>query len=118
MAYADYLFSHRKLRDAEKNYRKALQLGGDQVKAYTGIGLAQYAGGSFDDAVKSWSEADVASGEVDPHIAGYLALANARLQHRASCRNAVRRLEQFPDVLAQFRSHPDWNRVQRLTGEG
>jgi Tfp pilus assembly protein PilF len=118
MSYADYLYSKRQLRDAERSYRKALDLGADRSRSYIGIGLAQYAGGSFDQAEDSWTMADDASGNVDPHIAGYLALVNARLQYRASCRNSVRRLREFPDVLQQFRAHPDWDRVRRLTGEG
>jgi tetratricopeptide (TPR) repeat protein len=118
MAYADYQYRHRRLTDAEKNYRRALDLGGDPVEAYTGIGLAQYAGGSFEGAMQSWEEADIKTGHSDPHLAGYLALANARLQYRASCRNAVRRLKDHPDVLEEFRTHPDWKRVRHLTGEG
>ena len=118
MSYADYLYSRRQLRDAEKSYRKALDLGANQSRSYIGIGLAQYAGGSFDQASDSWTLADDASGNVDPHLAGYLALVNARLQYRASCRNAVRRLKNYPDILQQFRAHPDWDKVRRLTGEG
>ena len=118
MAYGDYLYQHRKLRDAEKNYRRAIDMGGDPVRAYTGVGLAQYAGGGFDEAVTSWERADAGSGEVDSHLAGYLALAHARLQHRASCRSYVRRMADAPDVIERFRAHPDWDRVQRLTGEG
>jgi Tfp pilus assembly protein PilF len=118
MAYADYLYRHRRLVDAEKSYRRALDLGGDPVEAYIGIGLALYAGGSFDGAMQSWEQADDATGHSDPHLAGYLALANARLQYRASCRNAVRRLKDHPRVLEEFRGHPDWQRVRRLTGDG
>ncbi len=118
MAYGDYLYQHRKLRDAEKNYRRAVDMGGDPVRAYTGVGLAQYAGGSFDEAVISWERADAGSGEIDSHLAGYLALVHARLQHRASCRSYVRRMADAPDVIERFRAHPDWDRVQRLTGEG
>ena len=118
MAYGDYLYGRRKLNDAQKNYRRALDLGGDAESAYIGIGLAQYAGGSFDEALTSWTDADTRSGQTNPHIAGYLALVNARLQYRASCRNMVRRLNDYPDVIQQFRAHPDWDRVRRLTGEG
>lgn len=118
MAYGDYLYGDRKLLDAVRSYRRALELGADQTKAQIAIGLAQYAGGSFDEANTSWTMADEASGGTDPHVAGYLALSNARLQYRASCRNAVRRLLDYPDVLQQFRSHPDWDKVRHLTGEG
>jgi hypothetical protein len=118
MAYGDYLYRQRKLQDAVKNYRRAMELGANPAKAEIAIGLAQYAGGSFEEANTSWTLADDASGGTDPHVAGYLALSNARLQYRASCRNAVRRLMEYPNVLAQFRSHPDWDRVRHLTGEG
>ena len=118
MSYGDYLYRRRKLGDAQKQYQRALEQGADPVRAYVGIGLARYAGGSFEDAERSWNEADALSGEADPHLAGYLALVEARLQHRASCRNYVRRITQFPDILQQFRSHPDWSRVQHPTGEG
>jgi Tfp pilus assembly protein PilF len=117
-ARGDYLYSQRKLTDAEKCYRRALELGGDQVAILTAIGLTQYAGGSFDAAFQSWTQADESSGGVDPHLAGYLALVSARLQYRTSCRDAVRRLMSFPDVLTQFRAHPDWDKVQRLSGQG
>jgi tetratricopeptide (TPR) repeat protein len=118
MAYGDFLYSQRKLQDAVKNYRRALELGSDPTKANISIGLAQYAGGGFEEANTSWTLADEASGGVNPHVAGYLALSSARLQYRASCRNAVRRLRDYPDVLSQFRSHPDWDKVRHLTGEG
>jgi hypothetical protein len=118
MAYGDYLYAERKLGDAIRSYQKALELGADDTKAQIAIGLAQYAGGSFEEANTSWTLADEASGGIDPHVAGYLALSNARLQYRASCRNAVRRLLDYPDVLRQFRSHPDWDKVRHLTGEG
>lgn len=114
----EYLYTQRKLRDAEKSYRRALELGAKPAAAHTGIGLTQYAGGSFQSAFESWTLADEASGETDPHLAGYLALASARLQYRASCRDAVRRLATHQDVLTQFRAHPDWDKVQRLTGQG
>ena len=113
-----YMYSQRKLRDAEKSYRRALELGADPAQAHTGIGLTQYAGGSFQGAFDSWTLADEATGETDPHLAGYLALASARLQYRASCRDAVKRLSSNQDVLTQFRAHPDWDKVQRLTGQG
>ncbi len=118
MAYGDYFYSQRKLQDAVKNYRKALEFGSDPTKTNIAIGLAQYAGGSFEEANNSWTLADEVSAGVNPHVAGYLALSSARLQYRTSCRNAVRRLRDYPDVLAQFRSHPDWDRVKHLAGEG
>jgi Tfp pilus assembly protein PilF len=117
-ARGEYLYSQRKLTDAEKCYRRALELGGDKAAVLTGIGLAQYAGGGFEAAFQSWTQADEASGSVDPHLAGYLALASARLQYRATCRDALRRLTAHQDVLTQFRAHPDWDKVQRLTGQG
>lgn len=118
VAYGDYLYSHGKLQDAVKNYRKALQMGADPTKTNIAIGLAQYAGGGYEEANTSWTIADEASAGVNPQVAGYLALSSARLQYRASCRNAVRRLRDYPDVLSQFREHPDWEKVQHLTGEG
>lgn len=118
IGYGDYLYSQRQLQDAVKNYRKALELGSDPTKTNIAIGLAQYAGGGYEEANTSWTLADEASAGVSPQVAGYLALSSARLQYRASCRNAVRRLRDYPDVLSQFRAHPDWDKVRHLTGEG
>lgn len=114
----DYMIRRRKPSTAVKSYRRALDVGGDRFKAYMGIGRGQYAQGNFAKANDAWTEADHLSGEKDAHVAGYLALANAWLQYRTSCRKFVQRVEANHDVLTEFRRHPDWSKVQRLTGSG
>ena len=118
MELGDQMYRQRMLQSAERHYRKALDLGHSAELVYISLGLTQYAGGSYDDAVRSWEYADKATGGADTHIAGYLVLGHARLQHRTSSRNMLKRLQKDPQTLAQFRAHPDWNRVQRLTGGG
>lgn len=118
MEMGDLMYSRRRLGESEKHYRKALELGHHAGPVYIGIGLSLYAGGDYDGAVRSWEYADKATSGSDAHMAGYLILGHARLKHRASCRNLLKRLKTAPDVLTQFRAHPDWDRVQRLTGDG
>jgi hypothetical protein len=65
-----------------------------------------------------WRQADDLAEGADARVAGYLALAHARMQRRASCRDAVRRVVLDPRALDEFRAHPDWAKVRKLTGEG
>lgn len=118
MEMGDLMYGRRRLQGAETHYRKALELGHHAGSVYIGIGLTLYAGGDYVGAVRSWEYADEATGGSDTHVAGYLVLGHARLKHRASCRNLLKRLKTAPKVLSQFRAHPDWKRVQRLTGDG
>lgn len=118
MEMGDHMYNRRRLGDADKHYRKALELGHDAGQVYVGLGLSQYAGGDYDGALRSWEYSDSFTGGKGVHIAGYLALGHARLKHRTSCRKMLKRLMTDSEVLSQFRAHPDWERVQRLTGDG
>lgn len=118
MAAAEYNYRRGQLEGAEAAYRQAISAGADPVKAYIGIGLTHYAGGGFDAAADMWTRADELADGADARVAGYLALAHARMQRRASCRDAVRRVVPNPKVLDEFRAHPDWGKVRQLTGEG
>jgi len=118
MARGEYMYRRSKPSSSERSYRRAMELGADRLTAWIGIGLADYAQGDFNAASDAWTEADELSGRRDARVAGYLALSAAWLQYRTSCRNAVRRVEADPEILQEFRGHPDWSKVQRLTGGG